>query len=80
MPTRERPHWSVQEAAAWSGIPLRTLYRLLAEGIAPSVPVGKRNRRSGVRNRACFRYVIPRAAFQRWFEAGAPTGTSDTAA
>ena len=67
-----RTSWSVRQASAWSGIPLRTLYGMLADGLVPSVPVNPHHiPRAGARTRKCFRYVIPRAAFQRWFEAGA---------
>lgn len=66
--------WSAQEASAWSGIPTRTLYRLLREGVAPSIPMGDPQvqrldvARNGQRRRSCFRFLIPRVAFMRWYE------------
>jgi hypothetical protein len=70
----EKNSWSPAEAAEWANIPLRTLYRLLAEGKVPSLPMGDAQTqafplaRSGKRKRACFRYVIPRVAFIKWWE------------
>jgi hypothetical protein len=61
-------------AASWAGIPERTVYRLLREGIVPSIPMGTAQiqqlpaAHDGKRRRACFKYVIPRKAFIRWFE------------
>ncbi len=75
MAKRILPYWTVRQAADWSGIPLRVLYRLLAEGAAPSVPVGNPwKQQEGARKRACFLYVIPKTAFMKWFESGAPIG------
>lgn len=79
--TPEKNSWSPAEAAAWAGIPVRTLYRLLREGVVPSLPMGDAqeqkfpNANNGKRKRACFRYVIPRVAFIRWWESiGKPDG------
>jgi hypothetical protein len=61
-------------AAAWAGIPARALYRLLRAGNVPSIPIGESqsqdwsNSRTGTRERACYRYMIPRTAFIRWWE------------
>jgi hypothetical protein len=66
--------WTPIEAATWSGIPRRSLYRLLRDGIAPSIPMGEAQvqrwdkARDGKRRRSCFKYVVPRVAFIRWFE------------
>jgi hypothetical protein len=65
-------NWTPQQAAEWSGIRYRTLLRLLKEGAIPSIPVGSSQQQkmpSGKRRRrACSTYLIPRVAFQRWFE------------
>jgi hypothetical protein len=70
-------NWTPQQAAEWSGIRYRTLLRLLKEGMVPSIPVGavqaQRMPTGKRRRRACSTYLIPRVAFQRWFEnIGAP--------
>jgi hypothetical protein len=70
----DKNSWTPPEASLWSGIPLRTLYRLLRDGAVPRLPTGEPqeqifpNAHDGKRKRACFRYVIPRAAFIRWWE------------
>jgi len=70
----EKNSWTPAEAAAWAGIPLRALYRLLREGVTPCVPMGDAQEQAfpkahnGKRKRACFRYVIPRIAFIKWWE------------
>jgi hypothetical protein len=70
----ERQTWTPAMAAEWSGIPYRTLYRLLREGLIPCIPVGESqtqkwpNAKSGKRERACFRFMIPRVAFINWLE------------
>ena len=74
-------NWTPQQAAEWSGIKYRTLLRLLKEGLVPSIPVGEPQQQmmsSGKRRRrACAMYLIPRVAFQRWFEnIGAPGNTA----
>ena len=72
--SRPKNSWSPAEAAEWADIPLRTLYRLLAERKVPSLPMGDSqeqkfpNAKNGKRKRACFRYVIPRVAFIKWWE------------
>jgi len=69
-----RNTWTPAMAAAWAGIPTRTLYRLLRAGNVPSIPIGESqsqewsNSHTGTRERACFRYMIPRAAFIRYWE------------
>ena len=70
----EKNTWTPEIAAAWSGVPLRSLYRLLREHQVPCIPMGDKQvqklekARDGKRKRACFKYVIPRVAFIRWFE------------
>jgi len=80
-----RNTWTPQMAAAWAGMPLRTLYRLLRAGTVPAIPIGDSvsqdwaPSRTGTRERACARYMIPRTAFIRWFEGiGAPAPNIDT--
>jgi hypothetical protein len=70
-------NWTPQQAAEWSGIRYRTLLRLLKEGLVPAIAVGDvQNQDMGDgkrRRRSCAMYLIPRVAFQRWFEnIGAP--------
>jgi hypothetical protein len=63
-------------AAAWAGIPPRTLYRLLRayEKEIPCLRIGESQEQrwprahDGKRNRACFRYIIPAKAFMTWWE------------
>lgn len=69
--------WTPEQAAEWSGIQYRTLLRLLKEGLVPTIPIGRtqsQNMGKGKpRRRACAKFIIPRVAFQRWFEnIGAP--------
>jgi hypothetical protein len=69
-----RNSWTPKIAAAWADIPERALYRLLRDGAVPCLPMGKSQIQNWPiahdkkRRRACFRYVIPKAAFIRWFE------------
>jgi hypothetical protein len=69
-----RNSWTPKMAANWAGMPERALYRLLREGVVPCLPMGGSQTqnwpkaRDKQRRRACFRYVIPRVAFIRWFE------------
>ncbi len=35
-----KPNWSVEEAARWLGVSLRTVYRLAQRGTLPSFKVG----------------------------------------
>jgi hypothetical protein len=66
--------WTVAMCAAWSGMPARTIYRLLRAGVIPSIPMGDAQTHewpaahSGKRTRSCYRFIIPRVAFIRWFE------------
>jgi hypothetical protein len=63
--------WTPREAAEWSGIGYRTLLRLFKEGLAPCIPVGPpqdQQMAESCRRRACSTYLVPRVAFQRWFE------------
>jgi hypothetical protein len=66
--------WTVPMCAAWSGMPQRTIYRLLRDGRIPSIPMGVAQTqawpaaRDGKRPRSCYRFIIPRVAFIRWFE------------
>src|SRR5215472_3930739 len=70
----EKNSWTPKIAAAWAGMPERTLYRLLRAGAVPCLPMGDPqiqkwpDARDGKRRRACFRFIIPRAAFVRWWE------------
>ena len=70
----ERNSWTPKIAAAWAGMPERALYRLLREGAVPCLPMGESQIQNWPRahdkkrRRACFRYVIPRVAFIRWWE------------
>jgi hypothetical protein len=74
MAHTEKNSWSPSEAAIWAGVPVRTLYRLLREGAVPALPMGEAQvqhfprANNGKRKRACFRYVIPRVAFIKWWE------------
>jgi hypothetical protein len=79
--------WSVKTAALWAGIPTRTLYRMLREGMLPCIAMGDLQQqrlskaRSGKRTRKCYRFIIPRAAFMRaWESIGAATMGKTTAA
>ena len=66
--------WSVKEAAVWAGVPERTLYRMLRVGAVPCFPMGRSQTqklpraKSGERKRRCYRFIIPRAAFQKAWE------------
>jgi hypothetical protein len=67
--------WSVTQAAAWAGIPTRTLYQMLRASIGvPCISLGERQEQQwpkahdGKRRRACFRYMIPRVAFIKYWE------------
>jgi hypothetical protein len=77
--------WSVPMAAAWAGIPTRTLYKLLRDGVVPSIQMGERQTQQlpsahdGKRRRTCYRFLIPRVAFMTaWERLG--SGTDKTAA
>jgi hypothetical protein len=79
--------WSVRMAAAWAGIPERTLYRLLRAGTVPCIPMGEgqiqklSTAKSGKRVRKCYRFVIPRAAFVKaWENLGSVRNTGNPAA
>jgi hypothetical protein len=81
-----RNTWSPAMAAAWSGIPTRTLYRMLRDGNVPCIPIGDSQTQKwpfahdGKRRRACFRFMIPRVAFMRWYEnIGKPADPDNTA-
>lgn len=69
-----RNTWSVRMAALWAGVPERTLYRMLRKGIVPCIPMGERQTQEwpsahdGKRRRACYRFLIPRAAFMKAWE------------
>jgi hypothetical protein len=84
MARSEKNSWTPGEAAKWANIPTRTLYRLLREGAVPSLAMGEAqtqqfpNARNGKRKRSCFRYVIPRVAFIKWWESiGKPNSKPD---
>jgi hypothetical protein len=70
----QRNSWTVAEAAGWSGIPLRSLYALLKQGSIPCLSLGESQTQQwdkasdGKRRRSCFRFIIPRVAFIKWFE------------
>jgi hypothetical protein len=75
-----RNTWSVKIAAAWAGVPERTLYRMLRESMLPCIAMGDVQQqrlptaRSGKRIRRCYRFIIPRVAFMRaWESIGAAT-------
>ena len=78
--TVEAPNlWTVKEASRWSGISYRALLLLLNDGLAPCLRVGepqiqKMGRRKS-RRRVCARYLVPRVAFQKWFENITPAET-----
>jgi hypothetical protein len=61
-------------AAAWSGLSSRAIYRLVRTGRIPSIATGAPQiqdlpaARNGTRPRSCFRFIIPRVAFIKWFE------------
>lgn len=71
---RQRNTWTVVMAAEWAGIPTRTLYRLLRDGVVPSIQLGDPQEQQwpsahdGKRKRACYRFLIPRQAFIRAWE------------
>jgi hypothetical protein len=84
-----RNTWTPAMASAWSGIPYRTFLRMCRDGNVPCIPIGDSqtqkwpNARDGKRRRACFRYLVPRVAFMRWWESlGKPDsrGIGNTAA
>jgi hypothetical protein len=69
--------WTAVEAARWSGIPYRALLALLRDGQVPCLRVGgpqtqNMGRGHKKRRRACGRYMVPRAAFVKWFESIPP--------
>ena len=70
----ERNSWTPKIAAAWAGMPERTLYRLLREGVVPCLPMGESQVQKwpdagdGKRRRSCFRFLIPAKAFRTWWE------------
>jgi hypothetical protein len=76
-----RNTWTPQMASAWSGIPYRTLLQMCKEGRCPSIPLGEPQAqkwpkgKSGRRRRACFKYMIPRHSFIRWFQSIGRTGS-----
>ena len=67
----DRNSWSPKIAAAWAGMPERTLYRLLRVGAVPCLPMGESQEQKwgdGKRRRSCFRFIIPAKAFRTWWE------------
>jgi hypothetical protein len=66
--------WSVAMAAKWSGIPYRTLLRMCQQGRCPCIPIGSGSSQKwakaddGKRRRSCFKFMIPRHSFMKWFE------------
>jgi hypothetical protein len=66
--------WSVAMAAKWSGIPYRTLLRMCQQGRCPCIPIGEGGSQkwpkaeNGRRRRSCFKFMVPRVSFMRWFE------------
>ena len=83
-----RNTWTPAMAAAWSGIPYRTLLMMMRQGRAPCIPIGESQAQKwpragdGKRRRACFKYMVPRVSFMRWYESiGRPdSGGMGTAA
>jgi hypothetical protein len=78
--------WTVKMAAAWAGVPERTLYRILRDGLLPCIAMGKKQvqnlstAKSGKRVRKCYRFVIPRAAFVKaWENLGSAGSIGNTA-
>jgi hypothetical protein len=82
----ERNSWTPKIAAAWAGVPERTLYRLLRDGAVPCLPMGESQDQKwpkahdGKRRRTCFRFLIPRVAFIKWWESIGKPDTKETAA
>jgi hypothetical protein len=79
--------WTVKMAAAWAGIPERTLYKLLRAGVLPCIAMGDLQEqklpaaRSGKRVRRCYRFVIPATAFRRaWENLSSASGVGNSAA
>jgi hypothetical protein len=79
--------WSAKMAAAWAGVPERTLYRMLRDGLLPCIPMGETQvqklstAKSGKRVRKCYRFVIPRVAFMKaWENIGSAASMGNTAA
>jgi hypothetical protein len=73
--------WSVAMAAKWCGIPYRTLLRMCQQGRCPAIPIGEGGNqkwpaaKNGRRRRSCFKFMVPRVSFMRWFESiGRETG------
>jgi hypothetical protein len=70
----QRNTWTVGQAAEWAQVPTRTMYKLLRDGVVPSIPMGAcqtqqlPGARDGKRRRTCYRYLIPRAAFVKAWE------------
>ncbi len=38
---QQRNTWTVQQAAEWAQVPVRTMYELVRDGRVPSIQVGK---------------------------------------
>jgi hypothetical protein len=82
-----RNTWSVKMAAKWAGVPERTLYRMLRDGLVPCIPLGDVQvqklaaAKSGKRKRQCSRFVIPRVSFMKaWENVGSAGDLSNTTA
>lgn len=75
-PAKQLPNtWTVGQAAEWADVPKRTLYRMIKAEIVPCIiPIGEPQEQklakahTGTRNRTCFRFLIPRVAFMKWWE------------
>jgi len=70
----DKNSWSVKTAAAWAGVPERTIYRMLREGLLPCLPTGAPQvqqwpqAQDGKRRRTCFKFIIPAKAFIKYWE------------
>ena len=63
----ESNSWTTEEAAKWCGVPERRLHGWLAQGLLPSIPIGKphvQKLRDGTRrHRRVYKWIVPRKAF-----------------
>jgi hypothetical protein len=64
--------WSKAQCAAWSGLPPKTITRLVKAGVIPAIAVGAEVEQilpnGARRTRACNRYMILSKPFIAWFE------------
>jgi hypothetical protein len=82
-----RNTWNVKMAAAWAGIPERSLYKLLRASALPCIAMGDiqfqnlPKAKSGKRVRKCYRFIIPRVAFMKaWENLSSPATLGNPAA